>query len=219
MSQKTDQRILEAAAELFAARGFEHTSVRDITSRAGVNLAAVNYHFGSRDALIQAVAERYLTPLSQELERQLDDLLGEEPAVSLEELLEILVKGMLKAVEPDAYGVHLFMRLLGSTYLRSQEHLRHFLLQRYGTTFERVLTLLRRETPHLRDDEFFWRCHFVLGACFLPLSSYDSLNELERDSHGAKTPLTVTLHRLIPFLAAGLRAEQDKVSHRPEQLW
>ena len=75
MSQSdTVQRILDAAEVLFAQKGFAETSLRAITSRAGVNLAAVNYHFGSKEALIQAVFERYLTPFCQALDAKLEEL-------------------------------------------------------------------------------------------------------------------------------------------------
>ena len=78
MSQSdTVQRILDAAEVLFAQKGFAETSLRAITSRAGVNLAAVNYHFGSKEALIQAVFERYLTPFCQALDAKLEELESE----------------------------------------------------------------------------------------------------------------------------------------------
>lgn len=59
---ETVERILDAAEQLFAEKGFAETSLRLITSKAGVNLAAVNYHFGSKKALIQAVFSRFLGP-------------------------------------------------------------------------------------------------------------------------------------------------------------
>ena len=59
-------RLVEAAEKLFAENGFEAVSVRDITKEAGANVAAVNYHFGSRDGLVVAVMSRYLTPVNQE---------------------------------------------------------------------------------------------------------------------------------------------------------
>lgn len=70
----TVDRILDAAEELFAERGFAETSLRMITSKAGVNLAAVNYHFGSKNALIQSVFARFLTPFSATLEAEFDEL-------------------------------------------------------------------------------------------------------------------------------------------------
>src|SRR5690554_7975585 len=70
----TVDRILDAAEELFAERGFSETSLRMITSKAKVNLAAVNYHFGSKNALIHAVFARFLTPFSATLETAFDEL-------------------------------------------------------------------------------------------------------------------------------------------------
>ena len=70
----TVDRILDTAEVLFAQKGFAETSLRAITSKAGVNLAAVNYHFGSKEALIQAVFERFLTPFSLALDAKLDEM-------------------------------------------------------------------------------------------------------------------------------------------------
>src|SRR5436189_6346555 len=61
---ETRTRILDAAEELFMLHGFEGTSMRQLTAKAGVNLAAVNYHFGSKDALIEAVFRRRLDPMN-----------------------------------------------------------------------------------------------------------------------------------------------------------
>src|SRR5439155_11060378 len=61
---ETRTRILDAAEELFMQHGFEATSMRVLTARAGVNLAAVNYHFGSKHALIEAVFRRRLDPMN-----------------------------------------------------------------------------------------------------------------------------------------------------------
>ena len=91
---ETVERILDAAEQLFAEKGFAETSLRLITSRAEVNLAAVNYHFGSKKALIQAVFSRFLGPFSQSLERELDLRQANADArPSLEELRVLLVGG------------------------------------------------------------------------------------------------------------------------------
>ena len=69
---ETRTRILDAAEELFMQHGFEGTSMRQLTAKADVNLAAVNYHFGSKKALIQAVFSRFLGPFCASLEKELD---------------------------------------------------------------------------------------------------------------------------------------------------
>ena len=70
----TKTRILDAAENLFAARGYHNTSLREITKEAGVNLAAVNYHFGSKEALLRAVIKRRLVPLNQVRTRRLHEV-------------------------------------------------------------------------------------------------------------------------------------------------
>ena len=111
----TKDRILDAAEELFAERGFRETSLRDITSRARVNLAAVNYHFQSKDALIQAVFARRIGPVNQARMAMLDRFEAEARGgpVPLENILRAFLEPVVKnekAVPPS------FRRLFGRAY-------------------------------------------------------------------------------------------------------
>jgi len=214
-SKSTVQRILDTAVELFAEKGFEHASVRDITQAAGVNLAAINYHFGSRDELIHAVAERYLTPLCRDMERQLDDYEASSTELSLEDLLELMIRSMLKAVEQDTQGVCLFMRLVSQAYLSSDDTLRSFLDRRYGSNFRRFLQQLNLKVPMLSQSEFYWRCHFLVGAAVLPLARHGLLSGHEQTLLGLQASETEVFHRLVAFLAAGFRSESDLVTPDP----
>ncbi|MCX5688744.1 MAG: CerR family C-terminal domain-containing protein [Planctomycetota bacterium] len=65
VEEGTRERLIQAAGEEFACRGFRDATVRDICARAGANLAAVNYHFGDKDGLYQAVM-RYSHELARE---------------------------------------------------------------------------------------------------------------------------------------------------------
>lgn len=223
-SKATVQRILDTAVELFAKQGFEQVSVRDITTAAGVNLASVNYHFGSRDALVQAVAERYLTPLCRDMERQLDDFEASDEKLDLETLLELLISAMLKAVEQDSQGISLFMRLLSQAYMSSDSSLRAFMDRRYGRSFRRLLDQFGLQLPELSQSEFYWRCHFLVGSAVLPLARYSLLSEQEEVLLGGSAAETEVFHRLVAFLAGGLRAEADLVTQnellrqRPEAV-
>ena len=88
---ETRTRILDAAEELFMQHGFEGTSMRQLTSRAGVNLAAVNYHFGSKDALIEAVFRRRLDPMNAARIAALDELEKEGRAAAPEAIIRAFV--------------------------------------------------------------------------------------------------------------------------------
>src|SRR2546430_15599341 len=93
---ETRTRILDAAEELFMLHGFEGTSMRILTAKAGVNLAAVNYHFGSKDALIEAVFRRRLDPMNVARIGELDKLAAAESAPPPDAVLRAFITPRLR---------------------------------------------------------------------------------------------------------------------------
>ena len=151
MSQpETIDRILKAATLLFSERGFAETSLRTITGLADVNLASVNYHFGSKKDLIQAVFSRFLTPFSKQLDKAIDELEGvNSNGISTASLLQCMFTALFRSTEELNEDPQRFMRLLGLAYTQSQEHLRHFIVQEFGTTYRRFTSALSETQPDL----------------------------------------------------------------------
>jgi AcrR family transcriptional regulator len=205
MSQSdTVKRILDAAEVLFAQSGFAETSLRAITSKAGVNLAAVNYHFGSKEALVQAVFERYLTPFCQALSGKLHEL-ESHGDVTLEKLLNMVSRLALGSHGDEPRRAMIFFRLSGQAYSQPQNHLRLWLREHYGDVFRHVLRLLRATTPDVPSMELFWRVHFSLGAVIFTLSGMESLQAIsKKDFDETVTAARITEH-LLPFVAGGIR--------------
>ena len=208
----TSQSIVRAAEVLFAENGFAETTVRQITARAGVNLAAVNYHFGSKKGLVQAVAEKFLVPLCDHVEHALAErLTASEFRVTLEESLEILMRSLLVVNRDNDQALAVFMRLLDLAYMKNQEDLRGFLVERYGQRFQGLIRIVREDAAPMEDDEFFWRLHFLLGSITFTLSNYQTISALEkREFHRDDAAVEEVLHRMIPVLAAGFQARADK---------
>ncbi|MFL0806913.1 MAG: TetR family transcriptional regulator [Oceanobacter sp.] len=200
--------ILSAAEELFAEKGFAETSLRNITSRAGVNLAAVNYHFGSKKELIQAVFARFLTPFCAELESELNnyqaELDGQRP--DLTTLLGLLARTASKVDQDNPDRIAIFMRLLGLAYSQGQGHLRRFLRNEYGTVFAVYMKLVTEATPELSEQERFWRIHFMLGATVFTLSGAEALTAMAEYDLGEQTDVSQVIQRLVPFLSSGFQA-------------
>ncbi|AWF81836.1 TetR family transcriptional regulator [Microbulbifer sp. A4B17] len=208
MSQAdTVSRILDAAEVLFAERGFTETSLRTITSTAGVNLAAVNYHFGSKKELIQAVFERFLTPFTCALEAELDRRLALGQPLGVEELIECLYRVGLGSLGLEGKDPQRFMRLLGLAYTQFQGHLRRFIVSRYGDTYRRFAGLLAEALPGLDPETFYWRLYFMLGATIFTLSSHDAIEAILQEDFGADSTLSQTLERLVPAASAMLKVE------------
>lgn len=204
----TVERILDAAEQLFAEKGFAETSLRLITSKAGVNLAAVNYHFGSKKALIQAVFVRFLNPFVTSLEAELDRQQAAGSAdPDIEALLEMLVRQALQVKPRSGNDLSIFMRLLGLAFSQSQGHLRKYLGEVYGRVFQRYMNLLLKAAPEIPPSELFWRVHFMLGSAAFTMSSMKALRAIAEAEFGTHSGVDEVLRLMVPFLAAGMRAE------------
>ncbi|CAM4035374.1 TetR/AcrR family transcriptional regulator [Vreelandella rituensis] len=203
----TVTRILDTAEVLFAERGFAETSLRTITSKAKVNLAAVNYHFGSKKALIQAVFARYLDPFTQRFHTALDELEAHHAGkvIPLDELLETMAATVL-AVPAERNSLQVFMRLLGLAYSQAQGHLRRYIQRDYGDVFTRFTELVRQATPELPDAERFWRLHFMLGTVIFTLSGLEALRDIAEQDYHEQVSVKDLVRRLRPVVVAAMNA-------------
>ncbi len=204
----TKDRILDTAESLFMEHGFEATSLRSITAAAGVNLAAVNYHFGSKEELFQAVLTRRLDPMNQERVDLLTALeRGAAPgAVPCEQILSAMFVPALRLARDPARGGKNFLRLLGRAYADPAPFIRQFLSAQYAVMIARFKAAFARALPELPPKELSWRLHFIMGALSYTLAGTDALKliaELTSTDAGNDEML---LRRLAPFLLAGLQS-------------
>lgn len=217
----TKDKILDAAEALFMAHGFEATSLRSITAAASVNLAAVNYHFGSKEELFEAVLTRRLDPMNQ---RRVDLLSQLERAasphgVACEKILAALFIPALELARDRERGGTNFLRLLGRAYADPAPFIRQFLSEQYAVMIERFKAAFGRSLPALPKRELSWRLHFMMGALSYTLAGTDALKliaELAPGDGGASDELL--LRRLAPFLLAGLTSPLPDPSEADRSL-
>ena len=125
----TKDRILGAAEELFAQHGFTGTSLRQVTSRADVNIAAVNYHFGSKENLVNEVFRRRMDEMSAQRLEALAAAVREHPG-ELEPILAAFVEPALAMAQDRHNGA--FARMIARAYAEKNDALRRFLSEHYG---------------------------------------------------------------------------------------
>ncbi|MBV8464649.1 MAG: TetR family transcriptional regulator [Burkholderiales bacterium] len=212
----TATRILDAAEALFVEHGFEATSMRMITQRAEVNLAAVNYHFGSKDALFQGVFTRRLTPLTQAAVQNLDRL--EANAAGQVLAVDVIVQAFMDAALEIAYdakrGGAIFVRLLSRTFIEPHPVLRETMPRQYEQLVGRYGRALTKALPHLPPVELHWRLHFGFSAIFNAFAGNNILRLFVSDpSVNARDPRAVATY-LVPFVTAGLTAPATKVEQQ-----
>ena len=208
MKKTTVERILDVAEVEFGAHGFVETSLRTITSKAGVNLAAVNYHFGSKKGLIQAVTDRFFDPLSVGLKTQLHA--ASTAQVSQHEALTKLYEGLLREALRIARGnptrLILLARLINSAYNQSQGHLRKHLTHQYGPVFMLFMQAIRSHMPTMDHEQFFWRFHQLLGMMVFTLSNSDALMAICEAEYHQQRALPEILQQLITTLVSASEA-------------
>ncbi len=199
----TRQRILGAAEELFAERGFAGASLRQVTAAAHVNLAAVNYHFGSKDNLIEEVFRRRLDELSRRrLERlaEVDAL----PDPSLEDVLDAFITPALE-LSLDRRGGAVFMRVLARAFAEHNGRLRKFLSDNYGYVLKDFAAAFARLLPQLDKEELYWRLDIAVGALTYAMADFGMIQR--RVGESERSHRERMAQHLIHFTAAGLRAE------------
>ena len=203
----TKGRILDAAERLFAEHGFDGVSLRTIIAEAGVNLAAVHYHFHSKESLLDAVFARRVGPLNEERLARLDACEAEARGgpVPIEQLLEALLIPILHLVRDPSRNGPIFCKLMGRLHAETSTNMAEVFKKHLAGFAERLLLALRLSLPDLPPAELFWRMHFMMGAVAHTLRGSPVSAVL---SGGVIDPsdLEGGMHRLIAFLAAGLRA-------------
>jgi AcrR family transcriptional regulator len=202
----TKERILDAAEALFMEHGFEATSLRAITAAAEVNLAAVNYHFGSKEELFQSVLTRRLDPMNQqrlELLTRLEARAAPAPLTCDRILLALFVPALRLARDPARGGKN-FLRLLGRAYADPAPFIRQFLSDQYAAVIARFKAAFARALPHLPRRELSWRLHFIMGALSYTLAGTDALKMIAELNPRDTANDELLLRRLAPFLLAGL---------------
>ena len=200
----TRSRILDVAEDLFAERGLDRVSIRDITREAKVNLAAINYHFGSKDDLIVAVFERRVVPVNDARLAALDALekAAGKRSAKLEDILEAFIRPAIPTSAEDADRGSAFSKLFGRCLSEPSPEVEALLKKQFEPLAGRMHAMLKRSLPRLSRSEIFWRMKFTYGA----LHHWLLTREKFRPDWVQDVDAEAQIQKLISFAAGGFRA-------------
>lgn len=174
------EKILTSAESLFAQHGYEGASLRQITKAANANLAAVNYHFGDKEALFCETLRRRLGPINKirlvKLE-QARQSAGDRP-IPLAFIIELLARPFFELGQDTAAGGHHSVRLIGRCLAEPQPFMAALLSGEFHPVMARFAQAIRRHVPTVTPEEFLWRLSFVLGAMHHTLTTLHCMKEL-----------------------------------------
>jgi len=198
----TKDRILGAAEELFAQYGFAGTSLRQVTSRADVNIAAVNYHFGSKENLVNEVFRRRMDEMSERRLALLREAMARQPG-ELEPILAAFVEPAL-ALAQDRHGGGAFIRVIARAYAEKNDGLRKFLSDRYGHVLREFAKAIAVCVPGLSKEELYWRLDFLAGALTYAMADFGLIKRPAGVGEAAHRQRAA--QELIRFAAAGFKS-------------
>jgi AcrR family transcriptional regulator len=217
MPTDTKEQILDTAERLFAESGIDAVSLRAITAEASVNLAAIHYHFGSKEALVKAVFGRRMIPLNRERVALLTEVEANagDGQLAVEDVLRTLFAPAIRLSRHPERG-ETFMCLCGRFYSERGEYMQPMFEELFKEVIARFMAAFRKACPELPVGELFWRTHFAVGAMVHTMCDSDRLRMI---SQGVCDPLEVedTIERMVQFTAAGFRAPVMELPAREEE--
>lgn len=202
----TREQILKAAWDLFAKKGFEDVSVRDVTNAAGVNLASVSYHFGGKEGLIQETVKLCMNPINKYRLTLLQDAVKECGTIEKVPLEAVMNALMRPAVMPEECGVSagLMLRLVARYLIESDYNIPSVSRNLYTDVFRTFATALQTHFPHLTAQQLVKRIVFASGtvvyyhglgkvAMQLSAGSHEDVGEIDREEM-LKDVIDFTIH-------------------------
>jgi AcrR family transcriptional regulator len=196
---------LDAAEHLFACKGFNGVSVREIVRRAQTTLGSIPYHFGSKENLFKQVFMRRMLPVQEERRRRLDELIASTSKPTVEDVLRAILEPVFRASRANDS----FRRLAGRAALDPTESVQKILAEIYNAEFIVTPRALRRACPDLPEDAFYWRLFCVYAVMVYVQADTGKMQTIagkEFDTSDTERALEF----VIPFLAAGLRTKPRK---------
>lgn len=165
--RNTRDRLLDATEQLIAQQGYANTSLREITAKAKANLAAVNYHFGSKEKLTLEMLSRRLEPLNKErialLEAELDRAQKANCRPNAETLLRAFLEPAITFFQHQEGGKH-FLRMFSRIHADPDDTIRQAFIHHMAPVFLRFLENLQNAMPEVSPDKLAPRLFFCVGA-------------------------------------------------------
>lgn len=199
----TRERLLDVAERLFAERGYSNVPTRTIAEAASANTAAVHYHFGSKEKLLEVVFRRRLDPLNEERVALIEQTVTGDGAPDIGDVLRAFVEPTLR--KPKTEGERLFRLLAGRASTDPNPEVRTILFEAYDAVARAFVSAVAEACPHLSKQELFWRIACVYGAMLYIRADNGRLQAVFGKEFSLTDP-EGAIRYALPFMTAGMQA-------------
>lgn len=217
--QEISLRILQAAEVVFADKGPEKATLREITTRADVNLAAVSYYFGSKAALTRAVFDQLSTRLNDLRTNDLESCLAQAAEAKMAPDLKAVLEVFIRPYTETGKSGQLFARLIMQHRVAPSDLTSAIIKNHFDPMAKRFIAAITLACPGMDSTEFFWRYVFMIGAVVYSVADMGvaaraaSLSGGKIDAHDPE----VFRRALLTFLVGGMSAAASSESKHPQR--
>jgi AcrR family transcriptional regulator len=199
----TKEQIISVAERLFAERGFAGTTLRNVIGEADVNLAAVHYHFGSKEELFRAVVKRFARPIAEQELALLKQLQAGGRVPTVEAILTAALKPCLEFVAQDREFLLVHTQFMGRCWAEP-EPLKSIVEGEFAASMEAFLDALQRVLPEQSRSQLAWKFNLVIAALIRVQSEAGQPLALLQSTDPES--VQVAIEQLVKFLSPGMRA-------------
>lgn len=199
----TKEQIISVAERLFAERGFAGTTLRNIVSEAGVNLAAVHYHFGSKEDLFRSVVARFARPIVKQELALLEKLQAGHEVPSVEAILTALIKPCLEILTQDKNTLLVRAQFMGRCRTEP-EPIQSIAAGEFAMTVEAFLDALQRTLPDQSRSQLQWKLDLVIAALIRVQTEAGQKAALLQSTD--PEDIQNTTEQMVKFLSPGMRS-------------
>lgn len=203
-TDSTRAALIDAAEAVFARDGFERASLRAIMRLADANPAAVHYHFGGKDGLVEAVLDRIVGPISLrrlELLDRLQTVVGPDPTTR--DLMEAFLRPDFEAIQTLQRRGSGRAALLARAYGQPTEHIDALIRRQFEPVGAHFLRSLNRALPHLSTEQLQWRLRWCVVGVIIAMFSYADRPDGPIDVDDFEP----ALERTVDFVTAGMETD------------
>jgi AcrR family transcriptional regulator len=202
-SADTKEQLITVAERLFAERGFAGTTLRNVVSEAGVNLAAVSYHFGSKEELFRAVVCRFAHPVTEKELRLLSELQAGPKLPSVEDILTVVLKPSLEILTQDQDNQLMHAQFMGRCRTEPKP-IQRIANEEFAVVTEACLDLLQRVLPDQSRSQLYWKFDLVIASLIRVLTEAGQPHSLLKSNR--PEDIQATTQQLVQFLSPGMRS-------------
>ena len=202
-STDTKEQILNVAEGMIAERGFAGTTLRSVVRKAGVNLAAVHYHFGSKEELFRTTVERLARPITEHAVKHLRLLQERDEQPSVEDIMTIFLMSSLTMVMGDEKSRMVRAQLLGRCRTEPG-HIQLIAAKEFHACSQAMLDVLQRALPDQSRSQLEWKLDLAIAVLIRVQIDAGKPGALIQSSQPADIEKAVS--QLVTFLAAGMRS-------------